>query len=158
MSQRTIALVIVGAIALFLVVAAIVAGLVIGRVIGSVASGKGPVQVRAEQPQSMDQLRDSYNLETGSLEVNLEGLTFPEDTTNLRASVENGALTVVVPKGVAVSTHAEVGKGSLSILGTDQSGENLDKDYESEGYGQAGRRLSLDLSVGTGVISAVRGE
>jgi hypothetical protein len=59
-SQRTIALVIVGAIALFLVVAAIVAGLVIGRVIGSVASGKGPVQVRAEQPQSIDQLRDSY--------------------------------------------------------------------------------------------------
>ncbi len=91
MSQRTMALVIVGAIALFLVVAAIVAGLVIGRVIGSVASGKGPVQVRAELPQSMDQLRDSYKLETGSLEVNLKDVTLPEDTTDLRASVENGA-------------------------------------------------------------------
>jgi hypothetical protein len=107
MSQRTIALVIVGAIALFLVVAAIVAGLVIGRVIGSVASGKGPVQVRTKQPQSMDQLRDSYKLETGSLEVNLEDLALPEDTTDFGASVENGPLTVVVPKGVAVSTHAE---------------------------------------------------
>jgi len=46
----------------------------------------------------------------------------------------------------------------LSILGTDLNGENLDKEYESEGYGQAGRRLSLDLSAGTGVISVVRGE
>lgn len=158
MNQRTIALLIVGAIALFLVVVAVVAGLAIGGVIGSVVSGKGPVQVRTEQPQTMDQLRDSYILETGSLEVNLEDLTLPEDTTELEASVENGALTVVVPKGVAVSAHAEVGNGSLSLLGTDVNGENLDKEYESSGYGQAGRRLSLDLAAGTGVISVLRAE
>jgi hypothetical protein len=158
MNQRTIALLIVGAIALFLVMVAVVAGLVIGGVIGSVVSGKGPVQVRTEQPQSMDQLRDNYKLETGSLEVNLEDLTLPQDTTEVEASVENGALTMVVPKGVAVSAHAEVGNGSLSILGNDLNGENLDKEYESSGYDQAGRRLSLDLSTGTGVISVVRGE
>ena len=158
MNQRTIALVIVGAIALLLVVAAVVAGLVIGGVIESIASGKGPVQVRIEQPQSMGELRDSYTLETGSLEVNLEDLALPEGTTEVEASVENGALTVVVPKGIAVNTHAEVGNGSLSILGTDQNGENLDKDYDSEGYSQASRRLSLQLSAGTGVISVVRGE
>lgn len=158
MNQRTIALVIVGAIALLLVVAAVVAGLVIGGVIGSIASGKGPVQVRIEQPQSMGELRDSYILETGSLEVNLEDLALPEGTTEVEASIENGALTVVVPKGIAVNTHAEVGNGSLSILGTDQNGENLDKDYDSEGYSQASRRLSLQLSAGTGVISVVRGE
>lgn len=73
------------------------------------------------------------------------------------ASVENGALTVV-PKEIAVSTHAEVGEGSLSMLGTDLYGENLDKDYESKGYGQANRRLSLDLSAGTETISVVLGE
>jgi hypothetical protein len=148
----------VGAIALFLIVAAVVVGLVIGGVIGAVANRDGGLQVRTEQPQSTDELRDRYRLETGSLEVNLEDLTLPEDTTDLEASVENGALTVVVPRGVAVSAHAEVGDGSLSILGTDQNGENLDEDYEIEGYGQADRRLSLDLSAGTGVISVVRGE
>ena len=57
-----------------------------------------------------------------------------------------------------MSAHAEVGDGSLSILGTSQNGDNLDEDYESEGYGQADRRLSLDLSAGTGIISVVRGE
>ena len=158
MNQRTVAVLIVGAIALFLIVAAVVVGLVIGGVIGAVANRDGGLQVRTEQPQSTDELRDRYRLETGSLEVNLEDLTLPEDTTDLEASVENGALTVVVPRGVAVSAHAEVGDGSLSILGTDQNGENLDEDYEIEGYGQADRRLSLDLSAGTGVISVVRGE
>ena len=158
MNQRTVALLIVGAVALFLIVAAVVTGLVIGGVIGAVTGRDGGLQVRTEQPQSMNELRDSYKLETGSLEVNLKDLTLPEDTTDLEASVDNGALTVVVPKGVAVSTHAEVGEGALSILGTDQNGENLDKDYESEGYTQADRRLSLDLSAGTGVISVVREE
>jgi hypothetical protein len=109
-NQRTVALLIVGAIALFLIVAAVVVGLVIGGVIGAVTGRDGGLQVRTEQPHSMDELRDSYQLETGSLEVNLEDLTLLVDTTDLEASVDTGALTVVVPKGVAVSTHAEVGR------------------------------------------------
>jgi predicted membrane protein len=156
MSQRAIALVIVGAIVLFLLVAAVVAGLVIGGLIGAATDREGSVQVRTEQPASIDELRESYQLEAGSLEINLEDVEFPEGTTDLEASVENGALTVVVPRGVAVRAHAEVGDGALSILGSEVHGENVERDYESEGYGQADSRLSLELSVGTGVISVVR--
>jgi predicted membrane protein len=158
MNQRQIALLIGGAILLFLVVAAVVAGLVIGGLVGAITDRGGGLQVRTEQPASIDELRDSYQLETGSLEVNLKDVEFPDDTTELKASVDTGALTVVVPKGVAVRTHAEVGDGVLSILGTDVSGENVRRDYESEDYGQASRRLSLDLSVGTGVLAVVRQE
>jgi predicted membrane protein len=158
MNQRTVALLIVGAIVLFLLVAAVVAGLVIGGVIGAVTDRQGGLQVRTEQPQSIDELHDSYQLETGSLEVNLEDVDLPEDTTELEASVENGALTIVVPRGVAVSSHAEVGDGALTILGSEQTGENLEREDESEGYSQADRRLSLDLSAGTGVITVVREE
>ena len=157
MSQRAIALVIVGAIVLFLLVAAVVAGLVIGGVIGAVTDREGGLQVRTEQPASIDELRESYQLETGSLEVNLEDVDFPEGTTDLEASVENGALTVVVPRGVAVEANAEVGDGALSILGSEVHGENVERNYESEDYGQADSGLSLDLSVGTGVITVVRG-
>jgi hypothetical protein len=160
MNQRTVALVIVGAITLFLFVAAVVAGLMIGGKIGgkirSVASGNTPLQVHSEQPQRVDELRRSYTLETGSLEVNLQDVEFPEDTTDLEASIENGALTVVVPKGVAVSAHAEVGNGTVSFLGSERTGENLDRQYESEGYDQADHRLSLGVSAGTGVITVVR--
>jgi hypothetical protein len=158
MNQRTVAIVIVGAIVLFLLVAAVVAGLVIGGVIGAVTDREGGLEVRTEQPQSIDELRDSYELETGSLEVNLEDVDFPEGSTDLEASVETGALTVVVPRGVAVRADAEVGDGALSILGRDVTGENLERDYESEDYDQADLRLSLDLSVGTGVLAVVREE
>jgi hypothetical protein len=77
MSQRGIALIIVGAIMLFLVIAAVVAGLVIGGVIGAITNRDGGLQVRTEQPASIDELRDSYHLETGSLEVNLKDVEFP---------------------------------------------------------------------------------
>jgi predicted membrane protein len=123
----------------------------------AVASGNAPLQVHSEQPQSVDELRGSYTLETGSLEVNLQDVEFPEDTTDLEASIENGALTVV-PKGVAVSAHAEVGNGTVSFLGSERTGENLDRQFESEGYDQADHRLSLGLSAGTGVITVVREE
>jgi predicted membrane protein len=106
----------------------------------------------------MEELRDSYRLETGTLEINLQDLSLPEDTTEVAADIENGALTVVVPKGVAVRAHAEIGNGALSILGDVASGENLDRDYESRDYGNADRRLSLDLSAGTGVVTVVREE
>ena len=158
MNQRTVAIVIVGAIVLFLLLAAVVAALVIGGVIGAVTNREDGLQVRTEQPSSVDELRDNYNLETGSLEVNLEDVDLPEGTTDLEANVDTGALTVVVPKGVAVKTHAEVGDGSMSILGSDIVGENVQKDFETKDYDQADRRLALDLSVGTGVISAVREE
>jgi len=158
MNQRTVALAIVGAIVLFLLVAAVVAGLVIGGVIGAITDREDGLQVRTEQPASIDELRNSYQLETGSLEINLEDVEFPEVTTDLEANVDTGALTVVVPRGVAVQAHAEVGDGVLSILGSDVRGENVERDYEEEGYGQADRRLSLELSAGTGVISVVRAE
>lgn len=158
MNQRTVAIVIVGAIVLLLLLAAVVAALVIGGVIGAVTNREDGLQVRTEQPASVDELRDSYNLETGSLEVNLEDVDLPEGTTDLEANVDTGALTVVVPKGAAVKADAEVGDGSMSILGSDLVGENVQKDYESKDYDQADRRLALDLSVGTGVISVVREE
>jgi hypothetical protein len=157
-NQRSIALVVVGAGVLFLVVAAVAAGLVIGGVVGAVAGRDGGLEVRTEKPTSMEELRDNYKLETGTLEINLQDLTLPEDTTVVAADIENGALTVVVPEGVAVRAHAEVGNGALSILGDVASGENLDRDYESTDYGNADRRLSLELSAGTGVVAVVREE
>ena len=158
MNQRSIALVVVGASLLFLVVAAVVAGLVIGGVVGAVAGRDGGLKVRTEEPASMEELHDSYRLKTGALEINLQDLSLPEDTTEVAADIENGALTVVVPQGVAVRAHAEVGNGAVSILGSDASGDNLDRGYESRDYGSADRKLSLELSAGTGVVAVVREE
>jgi Cell wall-active antibiotics response LiaF, C-terminal len=157
-NQRTVALLIVGAIALFLVVAAVVAGLVIGGVIGAIANKDGGIQVRTEQPTSVQGLKGSYDIGAGSLELNLGKLDLPEGTTDVQAHVGDGALTVVVPKDVSIRVEAKANDGALSILGKDSSGEDLQRSYIQQGYPQAARRLTLDLSVDKGVISVQRAD
>lgn len=38
------------------------------------------------------------------------------------------------------------------------TGEDVEQDFEDEGYDRAERRLSLELSMGTGVITVQREE
>lgn len=156
MDQRRIALVIILAILLFLLVAAVVAGLVIGRVIGAVTDQEGGIQVRTEQPTSMGELKDRYDINAGALELNLSKLELPEGTTEVEARVDDGALTVVVPQDVSAQVDAEAENGALSIFGKDSSGEDVKRHYTQEGHDQADRRLSLELSVDTGAITVQR--
>lgn len=155
MSQRRLALVIVAAAVLLVLLAAVIAGLVISRVVGTVADREGGL-VRTEQPTSMEDLRNSYELDIGALELNLEELDLPEGTTRVEGRVNDGVLTVVVPDDVAVQVDAEAENGALSIFGRDSSGEDIERSYTEEGYEQAQRRLSLDLSVDTGAIAVQR--
>jgi hypothetical protein len=83
MNQRQLALAIVVAILVGLLLAAVVMGLLIGAAVRSVASGEGPVQVRTEQPASVAELEDSYQLDTASLEVNLSDLELSEGRTEV---------------------------------------------------------------------------
>jgi predicted membrane protein len=156
MNQRRVALVIILAAVLLLLLAAIVAGLVIERVIGAATDKEGGIQVRTEQPTSMQDLKDRYDINTGSLELNLSKLDLPEGTTEVQARVGDGALTVVVPKDVSVRVEAKANNGALGIFGKDSSGEDVERSYTQEGYEQAARRLSLDLSVDKGAISVQR--
>jgi predicted membrane protein len=155
MNQRRVALVIVAAVVLLLLLAAVIAGLVISRVAQTVADREDGL-VRTEQPTSMDELRDSYELDVGALELNLEDLGLPEGTTEVEARVDDGVLTVVVPQDVSVRVDAEAENGALSIFGRDSSGENVERNYTEEGYEQADRRLALELSVDTGAIAVQR--
>ena len=153
-ARWTVALVIL----VLLVLAAIVAGWVIGSSLSS-AAREGDFSFRTEQPTSIDDLQDSYEVGSGSLEVNLSQLDLPQDTTEVKASVDNaGALTVVVPKEAYVRANAEARNGSVVLFGRTASGQDVKKDFEDEGYDQADQRLSLNLSVGTGVITVQREE
>ncbi len=155
MNQRRVALIVVLAGVLLVVLAAVVAGLVVSRVVGEFADREDGL-VRTEQPTSMEELRDSYVLDIGALELNLEDLNLPEGTTDVEARVDDGVLTVVVPDDVPVRVDAEAQNGALSIFGRDASGEDLERSYTQEGYEQAQRRLSLELSVDTGAIAVLR--
>lgn len=155
MTQRRVALIVVLAGVLLVVLAAVVAGLVVSRVVGEVADREDGL-VRTERPTSMEELRDSYELDVGALELNLEGLNLPEGTTDVEARVDDGVLTVMVPDDIPVRVDAEAQNGALSIFGRDASGEDVERTYTQEGYEQAQRRLSLELSVDTGAIAVLR--
>ena len=155
MNQRRVALIIVLAAVLLVLLAAVIAGLVISRTVGTVADREDGL-VRTEQPSSMEELRDNYELDIGALELNLEDLDLPEGTTQIEARVNDGVLTVVVPDGVSVQVDAEAENGALSIFGRDSSGEDIERSYAEDGYEQAERRLSLELSVDTGAIAVQR--
>lgn len=155
MNQRRVALIVVLAGVLLVVLAAVVAGLVVSRVVGEVADREDGL-VRTEQPTSMEELRDSYELDIGALELNLEDLNLPQGTTDVEARVDDGVLTVVVPRDVPVRVAAEAQNGAVSIFGREASGEDVERTYTQEGYEQAQRRLSLELSVDTGAIAVQR--
>ncbi|MGB3635312.1 MAG: LiaF domain-containing protein [Rubrobacteraceae bacterium] len=154
--QRNVIIGIVVAVVLGLAVAAVVAGLVIGFVVRSVGEGEGDVSFRTERPTSIEELQNSYEFESGSLEINLNDVELSDGTTEVQARGDTGALTVVVPRGVGVRADAKVENGAVSFFDQNMTGENIEQDFEEAGYTQANRRLSLDLSMGTGVISVVR--
>jgi predicted membrane protein len=83
-------------------------------------------------------------------------LDLPEGTTQVEARVDDGVLAVIVPRDVSVRVEAEAENGALSILGRDSSGEDVERDYVEDGYEQAERQLSLELSVDTGAITVQR--
>lgn len=157
-SQRRLIIGILVAVVLGLSVAAVIAGLLIGLIVRSVSEGDGDVSFRTEQPASIEELQDSYRFDSGSLEINLTDLELPEGITDIEVRGEAGAVTVVVPRGVTVRTDAEVENGAVGFFDRTITGEDIEQDFEEEGYEQADRRLSLDLSVDTGVISVVREE
>ena len=145
-------------ILLVLVLATVAVGVAIGSLLSSVADREGEFSFRTEQPRSIDDLEDSHELGTGSLEVNLSDIELPEDTTEVEARVGDGALTVVVPQEAAVRADAQAENGLVALFGRNVTGEDVEQDFEDEGYDRAERRLSLELSVGTGVITVQREE
>jgi lia operon protein LiaF len=141
-----------------LVLATIAAGVAIGIVLSSVADREGDFSFRTEQPRSIDELEDNYELGAGLLEVNLSDIELPEGTTEIEAHVDAGALTVVVPQEAAVRADAQAENGLVVFFDRQLSGQDVEKDFEDEGYDQAERQLSLELSRSTGVITVQREE
>ena len=82
-----------------------------------------------------------------------------QDTTEVNARVDDvGALTVVVPKEAYIRADAQADNGSVVLFGRTVGGEDVEQDFEDGGYDQAEQRLSLNLSMGTGVITVQREE
>lgn len=111
----------------------------------------GGVGNRFYRPQSLNQLRDGYQLGAGRLEIDLRDLTFPAGTTQLHVRLGMGQLVVLVPRGVCVATSARVGGGYVGALEKRSAG--LDVNWSERPPATLGTpRLLVDGNVGLGAL------
>ena len=98
------------------------------------------------------ELRRSYNLGVGSLDVDLSRVRLPVGETHLSTSVDVGDLRVVVPEDAALRVHGEAQVGQVEILGQSEDGRNVESELDEQGS----RVLVLDADVGVGAVHVER--
>jgi phage shock protein PspC (stress-responsive transcriptional regulator) len=111
----------------------------------------GGIGERTYRPQTLGEVRDSYQLGAGRLEIDLRGIAFPPGDTKLHVRLGAGQLVVLVPRGVCVATSARIGGGYVGALERKSGG--LDVDWaDSPSPPPRTPRLVLDGNVGLGAL------
>jgi hypothetical protein len=106
-------------------------------------------------PESVADIPTEERLTAGQLTFDLTDLELGTDERYLEASVAAGEIVVLLPAGVTVEVHADVGVGNLDNLGRERSGVGAELDQVIEGPGPG--RIELDLQVGAGRLEVSRG-
>lgn len=118
---------------------------------------QGGVGDRTVEISSVNDIRVDYNLAMGKLTIDMREVDDLRTDSNLKASVGMGELIVLVPEGTAVSVNARIGAGQAEILGRSTDGLGVSETYQSPGFDDAGRRLTLDLRAFAGRVEVKYG-
>jgi phage shock protein PspC (stress-responsive transcriptional regulator) len=111
----------------------------------------GGIGERTYRPRSLSEVRDTYRLGAGRLEIDLRDIAFPPGETQLHVRLGVGELVVLVPRGVCVATSARIGGGYVGAL--EQRSGGLDVDWaERPSPPPRTPRLVLDGNVGLGAL------
>jgi phage shock protein PspC (stress-responsive transcriptional regulator) len=97
----------------------------------------------------------SYRLGVGEGTLDLRSLPATGDPVALKARVDVGHLLVLLPDRLRVTVDARAGIGDVQVFGTETSGRRAVQHVDLGPPG--GRRVTLDLSVRTGVVEVRRG-
>jgi predicted membrane protein len=116
---------------------------------------RGGIDDRVIAPADLAGLPTTERLGIGDLTLDLADVDFTGDERHLTASVAIGQLTVVVPDGVTVELHGDVGVGVVDAFELQNDGwtPSVDETFEGSGPG----RIELDLEVGIGHVEVRRG-
>jgi predicted membrane protein len=114
--------------------------------------GRG-IGERAYAVTSAENLRSTYRLGIGSLELDLGALQIPVGETHVKASVDVGELRVIVPVGVALRVHGTAEVGEVELPGNiSGDGHNVESDLVETGR----RVLVIDAHAGLGSVTVER--
>ncbi len=134
-----------------LVLPAVAFAVAVAVMVAAQADLHGGVGDRIYRPHALSEVRDSYQLGAGRLEIDLRGVAFPPGNTQLHVRLGVGEVVVLVPHGVCVATSARIGGGYVGALESWSSGLDV-KWVESPIPPPHTPRLVLDGNVGLGAL------
>ncbi|HEY8584838.1 MAG TPA: LiaF domain-containing protein [Capillimicrobium sp.] len=119
------------------------------------ARGKsGHPPSNTHRPRSMDALLPEYRLAAGSMLVDLTELELPPGPTELKAHVDMGEVTVIVPAGASVLAQAHASVGGVDALGERRGGFGVKARQDQQ---TDGPRLLVEASTSMGQVTIARG-
>lgn len=134
-----------------LVVLVLVAAAAIAAVF-EVHVGRG-VGDRSYAVSNVENLRPTYRLGIGSLELDLSALRLPVGETPLRASVDVGEVRVILPEDIGLKVRGTAEAGEVRLPdGVGGDGRNVESDFVVAGS----RVLVLDAHAGLGSVKVER--
>ena len=136
----------------WLILPALAVALPAGVVSAAGADFHGGVGDRSYRPAGVAEVRDSYKLGVGDLEIDLRDVAFAPGDHPLHVEIGSGSIELIVPKDVCVATDAHIGAGYVGALDRDAGG--LDVDWENDPKPPPGvPRLVVDADVGIGAVT-----
>jgi phage shock protein PspC (stress-responsive transcriptional regulator) len=139
----------------WLIVPALALVLPLGVVAAADLDLEGGIGDRSYRPATVGELRDTYEIGIGDLDVDLRDLDLPAGRTNVALDVGMGEAVVWVPEDACVTSDVQIGVGAADVFDRDQGG--VDVSHEDSAAARPGQsEVHIDADVGIGVIEVVR--
>jgi phage shock protein PspC (stress-responsive transcriptional regulator) len=136
----------------WLIVPAVAFALPVTLVAAADADLHGGVGERVHRPDAASEVRDSYRLGAGRLELDLRDVRFPAGDTPLRLRIGIGEMVVLVPEDVCVVLRSRIGGGYAGVLDREHGGLDVDWSNDPQAPPPGTPRLVVDGEVGIGAL------
>jgi phage shock protein PspC (stress-responsive transcriptional regulator) len=111
----------------------------------------GGVGERTYRPHTVAEVQDSYRVGAGHLQVDLRDVRFGTGDHAVKLRAGTGAVELLVPKDVCVTTKARIGAGYVGALDRENGGVDVDWRDDPVSVAKA-PRLVVDADVGLGAV------
>ncbi len=135
-------------------------GLILVGLIAAVATVGGTASEDLEgtrlayAPTTVGEVRDSYDLGTGEMTLDLSGITDVDGLDGRDITVDGGVGTieVVVPRGMDVSVDASAGVGNVEVFEQESGGFDVQQDGFVDG-GDEVPDMTIEVDLGIGQVT-----
>ena len=135
-------------------------GLILVGLIAAIATVAGTASEDLEgtrlayAPTTVGEVRDSYDLGTGEMTLDLSGITDVDglDGRDITVDAGVGTVEVVVPRGMDVSVDASAGVGNVEVFEQESGGFDVQQDGFVDG-GDEVPDMTIEVDLGIGQVT-----